>query len=41
MARLTLTARPIPKEDNGACGRIIADLYRINRINDGYIITVS
>ncbi|PJN11031.1 hypothetical protein CG723_08560 [Streptomyces sp. CB01635] len=39
------SARPIPKEDNGAGGRSIADFYRLNRIidgpNDGYIIKVS
>ncbi|WSQ06360.1 hypothetical protein OG604_50615 [Streptomyces sp. NBC_01231] len=39
------SARPIPKADNGAGGRLIADFYRLNRIidgsNDGFTIKVS
>ncbi|MFE4678650.1 hypothetical protein [Streptomyces sp. NPDC056723] len=39
------SARPIPKADNGAGGRLMADFYRVNRIldgtNDGFTIKVS
>ncbi|MFF0164131.1 hypothetical protein ACFYRY_42640 [Streptomyces sp. NPDC005263] len=39
------SVRPIPKDDNGAGGRLMADFYRLNRIidgsNDGFTIKVS
>jgi len=39
------SARPIPKADNGAGGRLMADFYRLNRIidgsNDGFTIKFS
>ncbi|MFI2041402.1 hypothetical protein ACH470_43525, partial [Streptomyces bottropensis] len=38
------SARPIPKDDNGAGGRLMADFYRLNRIidgsNDGFLIEI-
>ncbi|MEV6699312.1 hypothetical protein AB0M68_19390 [Streptomyces sp. NPDC051453] len=43
--RNNFSARPIPKADNGAGGRLMADFYRVNRIldgaNDGFTIKVS
>ncbi|WP_185912885.1 NucA/NucB deoxyribonuclease domain-containing protein [Streptomyces sp. IPPR8] len=39
------SARPIPKEDNGAGGRLMADFYRLNRIidgsDDGFLIKIT
>ncbi|MFJ2235172.1 hypothetical protein [Streptomyces sp. NPDC087859] len=29
------SARPVPKDDNGAGGRLMAAFYRLNRIIDG------
>jgi hypothetical protein len=38
------SARPIPNDDNGAGGRLMADFYRLNRIidgpDDGFLIKV-
>lgn len=39
------SARPIPRADNGAGGRLMADFYRLNRIidgsDDGFLVAVS